>query len=62
MSKFSLSNVQSSKSSRKQPGASAVEYAILVALIAAAVAAAVSLFDIQGIFTSANTAVSNAMK
>jgi Flp pilus assembly pilin Flp len=40
-----------------EDGASAVEYALLVSLIAVAVVAAVKAFDITGIFTKANTIV-----
>jgi pilus assembly protein Flp/PilA len=42
---------------REEEGASAVEYALLVSLIAVAVVAAVSAFDIKGIFTKANQIV-----
>jgi Flp pilus assembly pilin Flp len=44
---------------KDEDGASAVEYAILVALIAAAVFTAVQVFDFNSIFTSANNKVQN---
>lgn len=46
---------------REEEGAAATEYAILVALIAAAVAAAVTIFDIQGIYTTMRARVVTAM-
>lgn len=49
---------------REEEGASAVEYAILVAVIVGVVVAAVQQFDLGGIFgavsTKAQTAVTNA--
>jgi pilus assembly protein Flp/PilA len=45
---------------KDEDGATAVEYAVLVALIAAAVGAAVTAFDLDGIFTAANTKVKAA--
>lgn len=46
---------------RDEEGASAVEYAILVAIIAGVVAAAVRQFDLNGIFTTASNKVTTAM-
>jgi Flp pilus assembly pilin Flp len=42
-------------------GASAVEYAILVAVIAVAVFAAVKVFNLNGIFTSVNSKVNGCV-
>lgn len=42
---------------REEDGASAAEYAVLVAFIVAAVAAAVQLFNLGGIFTQVSTNV-----
>jgi pilus assembly protein Flp/PilA len=42
---------------REEDGAAAVEYAILVAVVAGAVLVAVRLFDLNTIFTSVSTAV-----
>ena len=44
---------------KDEDGASAVEYAILVALIAAALAAAGTLVDFASIFNAADTKVIN---
>ena len=46
---------------REEEGASATEYAILVALVAAAVATAVGTFDINGIYTTMRARVMTAM-
>jgi Flp pilus assembly pilin Flp len=43
----------------EEDGAAAVEYAILVAVIATAVFAAVQVFDISNIFSAVNTKVTN---
>lgn len=42
---------------RDEEGASASEYAVLVALVVVAVSAAVALFDLGGIFTIVNSKV-----
>ena len=45
----------------EEDGASASEYAVLVAIIIVAVAAAVSLFDLGNIFTAAGDKVKNCI-
>ena len=44
---------------KEEDGASASEYAILVAFVAVAVAAAVKLFNLNGVFTDLGTKVRN---
>lgn len=44
---------------KDEDGASAVEYAVLVALIAAAVATAVAAFDLTSLFNMAENSVNN---
>lgn len=46
---------------RDEDGASASEYAVLVALVVVAVAAAVAAFDIDTIYETVNTKVTNCV-
>ena len=45
---------------KDEEGASAIEYAIMAALLIVAIIAAVGLLDLQGIFTGINTSINNA--
>ncbi|WP_022960049.1 Flp family type IVb pilin [Spongiibacter tropicus] len=45
---------------KDEEGASAIEYAIMAAVLIVAIIAAVGLLDLQGIFTDINTSIDNA--
>ncbi len=45
---------------KDEDGASAIEYAIMAAVLIVAIIAAVGLLDLQGIFTDINTSIDNA--
>ena len=45
---------------KDEEGASAIEYAIMAAVLIVAIIAAVGLLDLQGIFTGINTSINNA--
>lgn len=45
---------------KDEDGASAIEYAIMAALLIVAIIAAVELLDLQGIFTNINTSINDA--